>query len=116
MTSPLFNEFTFSILHALSPVLAHSTDGWKAVDASLNALAERNPDFRVVFRVDSPPQRRGVENDYGAVHQFTESYLPIVSSKGLVKFEYVSHKENRFWKNRVLQMSPVSHSIPWDKW
>ena len=72
------------------PVTADSVDGWKVVDALLDTVAERNPDFRVVFMGDScHPRRRGFGNDHGAVRWFAESYLPLASSKGLVRLEYV---------------------------
>lgn len=83
------------------------------MDALLNALAERSPDFRVVVRGDSSStQCHGTENDHGAVRWFTENYLPLISSKGLVKFEYVPHVENRFWKSHILQTLPVPRPIP----
>ena len=96
INSPLFNELTFSILPTMFPwdlsypVGADSVDGWKAVDMLLNAIAERNPSFRIVFRGGASPQRRAFGKDHGAVRGFIESYLPLVSSKGLVKSEHVS--------------------------
>ena len=65
-----------------------SADGWKAVDASLNTLAERNPGFRIMIRGDSS-LRRGIWDQYDAVSRFIESYLPLVSSKGSARFEHV---------------------------
>ena len=119
ITSPLFNEFVFWILSTTFlwnpsyPISAETVDRWKAVDALLNALAERSPDFRVVVRGDSSStQCHGTENDHGAVRWFTENYLPLISSKGLVKFEYVPHVENRFWKSHILQTLPVPRPIP----
>ena len=95
ITSPSFNEFTFSIQTTSTrnlPCLfsVDSADGWKAVDASLNALAERNPGFRVTIRGHSPSLRRGVGDQYDAVRRFLESYLPLVSLRSLVMFEHFS--------------------------
>ena len=74
ITSPLFNEFVFWILSTTFlwnpsyPISAETVDRWKAVDALLNALAERSPDFRVVVRGDSSStQCHGTENDHSAV-------------------------------------------------
>ena len=94
ITSPLFNEFTFSIQTTFMwnwpcPFSVDSADGWKAVDASLNALAERNPGFRITIRGDSSSLRRGIGEQYDAVRRFIESYLPLVSSKGSARFEHV---------------------------
>ena len=73
-----------------------SVEGWKAVDASLNVLAGRNPDFRVVFRGD-------FAGDFYAIRQCVESdYLPIASLKGFVEFEQVSNVENRLLKSVIL--------------
>lgn len=117
ITSPQFSEFTLSILtislwNQSSPT---RTGDWEAVDALLNVLAKRNPNFRVVLRGDSTG-RRGVENDVDAIRWFAEGYLPIVSSKGLVKLENVPIVENRFWKSRVLQTLPIPNRIPWGEW
>ena len=86
ITSPLFNELVIWILEVLrlwGPPELMNVDGWKAVDASLNVLAGRNPDFRVVFRGDFTGDirviRRRVESDY----------LPLASLKGFLKFEQV---------------------------
>jgi len=71
-------------------------NGWKAVDASLNVLAGRNPDFRVVFRgyfmEDCDVIRRCFESDY----------LPLAWPKGFVTFEQVFNAENRLWELRNL--------------
>ena len=48
-------------------------DGWKAVDALLVSLAERNPGLRVLFM--------------GGGHwPFVTSHLPLTKSKGLFEF------------------------------
>ena len=79
-----------------------SVDGWKAVDELLNILAERNPDFRVVFKGDFDSFRCGIRGKHDTIRWLLETHLPLVSSKGLVKFEQVLHEENRFWKSRIL--------------
>ena len=114
----MFNEFALSIL-AVSPWNLSSpigTENWEAIDASLIALAERNPDFRVVLRGNSTTRGPGVGNDRDALRRFAEGYLPLVMSRGLVKFEQVATVENRFWKSRVLQTLPIPHPIPWGGW
>ena len=73
-------------------IFSMSVDGWKAVDASLNALAERNPDLRVVLRGD-------FAGNYNVIRELFESdYLPRTSLRGFVKFEQVPSVENRFSK------------------
>jgi len=73
-----------------------SIGGWKAVDALLDVLAGRNPDFRVVFRGD-------FAGDYHAIRQHIEiDYLPLSSLGGFVEFEQVSNVENRLFKSGVL--------------
>jgi len=73
-----------------------SVDGWKAVDASLNILAGRNTDFRVVFRGD-------FGGDYGVIGQYIESNcLPLASLKGFVKLEQVLNVQNRIFKSSAL--------------
>ena len=71
-------------------------DGWKALDASLNVLAERNPDFRVVFRGDF------ARNSRFALQRVRSDCLPLASLMNLVEFEQVSNVENRLWKSSVL--------------
>jgi len=71
---------------------------WGAMDASLVSLSERNPDFRIVLRGDSPSFYYGTWRDCHGVPSFAVSYLPLASSKGFVKFERVPHSENRFRK------------------
>ena len=96
ITSPLFKEFSFSVLCAMR-MWWHFTvsDGWDDVDMLFNVLSERNPDFRVVFRGNWPYYKGGGS---GTIPGFLKSYLPLVSSKGLVKFEHVPDAENQFWK------------------
>jgi len=99
ITSPVFNELVIWFLHmthSWNLLNMMSVDGWKAVDASLNTLAGRNPDFRVVFRGD-------FEGDYGVIHQSIESnYLPLASLKGFVKFEQVLNVEDRLFNSITL--------------
>ena len=98
ITSHLFSELTFGILNAMYssyPCPPENGDGWDAVDTLFDAMAERNPDFRVVFRGEGFHSMRG---DCDGVPKFPESYLPIVSSKGLVKFEHMADAEFRIRK------------------
>ena len=91
----MFNEFVIWFLHMThSWGLPYSmtAEGWKEVDASLNVLAERNPDFRVVFKGDYDVIRGLIEEDY----------LPVASSKGFVVFDRAPKVENRFLKLGVL--------------
>ena len=66
----------------------------------LNLLAERNPDFGVVFRGDFYSFRCSTEGEHhgDTTRWRIEGRLPLISSKGLVKFEQVSDTENRSWK------------------
>jgi len=103
ITSPAFNEFVIWLPDEGIPWNPVNSAGWKAVDASLNVLAERNPGFRVAFRVAFPSfsyDTRCTWCTYVGVPPFVVNYLPLVSSKGLVKFEHVHipHVENRFGK------------------
>jgi len=79
-----------------------SVDGWRAVDALLSNLGERNPKFRVVFKGDLDSFRCGTRGEHDTIRWLIESHLPLVSSKGLVKFEQVRHVENRFRKSCIL--------------
>lgn len=98
ITSPLFNEFMIWVLGEVHPWSPMNTNGWKAVDVLLNVLAGRNPDFRVVFKGDIYTFRDG----HGGICSFIEGYLPLVSAKGLVRFQYAPHVENPFRKFRVV--------------
>ena len=105
ITAAPFNEFVVWILNLVYPWSLRYTmsdDGWRAVDALLNVLAERNPDFRVVFRGDFDSFRYGVRGVHDTIRWLIEDHLPLVSSKGLVRFEQVPHTENRFWKSGIL--------------
>jgi len=88
ITSPLFNEFVIWFLGGGVSWSPMNIDGWKVVDGLLETLAKRNPDFRVVLigHGDWP---------------FIASYLPLVRSRGLLRFRY-SREENRFKKSGVL--------------
>jgi len=77
-------------------------DGWGVLDVLLSALAERNPDFRVVFRGDFDLFRCSIGGELDKVGSLVKCHLPLVSSKGLVKFEQVPHVENRFRKSGIL--------------
>ena len=103
ITSPLFSELVIWILHVQYPwslEASMSAESWKAVDLWLNVLAERNPSFGVVFRGDFGGDFWGDSSGgFDAVRQHIEGIcLPLASSKNLVKFEFVSNVENRFWK------------------
>jgi len=87
ITSPLFNEFVIWFLGGGTPWNPMNINGWKALDAMLDVLAKRNPDFRVVF----------IDGDWS----FIASYLPLARSRGLLRFQY-SREENRFKKLGVL--------------
>ena len=99
INSPLFNEFVVWVLGAGYPWSPRGISGWKAVDELLDVLAGRNPDFKVVFKGDLYSFLHG---DYDGVRSLIESYLPLVSSKGLVKFQHVPRAENSFGKLGVL--------------
>ena len=94
ITSPLFNELVIRFVHTADPwgPPCSVSGGWGAVDVSLNVLAERNPDFRVVFRGD-------FVGNCDVVRQHIESdYFPLASSKGFVTYEQVPNVEDRFRK------------------
>ena len=99
ITSPMFNEFVIWVTNESFPLDLARADGWKVMDTVvLNALAERNPDFRVVFRVGFPSFYGGRPSDYPGTSLFIANYLPLTSAKGLVKIERVPRVENRFAK------------------
>ena len=67
------------------------------MESLFDALAERNPDFRVVLRGDPTLfLYYGYWGSWGVARPFFESYLPVVLAKGLAKFEYVPLVENPF--------------------
>jgi len=84
LTSPVFNEFVIWVLGEWYPTTTIDGDDWKAVDASLVSLAERNPGLRLVLtgNGDSSP---------------IPSYLPLATSGGLIRTGS-THGENRFKK------------------
>ena len=84
ITSPEFNEFVVCVLGAKSPRGWMDHGGWNTVDALLDVLAERNPDFRVVFVVARP-------GDWMSM----PSYMPLIRSRGSIKFSS-PRVENRF--------------------
>ena len=89
ITSPVFNEFAIWILPSspgLHPRWMNSA-GWKVVDMLLDALAKRNPDFRVVIMEDG---------GWSSI----ASYLPLATSKGLISFG-LPDVENLFSKMDV---------------
>ena len=106
ITSTRFEEFVIWVLdevaHMRSPHYPPSGVGWEGVDTLLNALTERNPDFRIMFKGDFDSFRCGMEGEYSTARRLIEGRLPLLSSKGLVKFEPVRQVENRFWKSDLL--------------
>ena len=105
ITSTRFDVFTVWIPNVVYPwnllgPLGHT--GWEDVDALLSVLAELNPSFRVVVKGDFPSFHSGIGGKRGTVRWILEGLLPLVSSKGLVKFVQVPRTENRFWKLGVL--------------
>ena len=106
VTSTQFNEFVIWILDVTYPWFLRypllSDDSWGTLDVLLSALAERNPDFRVVFRGDFDSFRCSIGGEHDKVGSLVKRHLPLFSSKGLVKFEQVSHVENRFRKSGIL--------------
>ena len=104
ITSTLFNEFAIWILNTVYPWSLQwplSDNGWNAVDGLLNVLAERNPDFRVMVRGDFYSFRCGIRGEHDTIRWLIEDRLPLISSKGLVKFEQVVDAENRFRKSGI---------------
>ena len=97
IASPVFREFVIWVVNGVYPWSPVSTLGWAAVELSLDALAERNPDFRVVLRGELP-LIYGTWCDYDGNYSSFESYLPIVPLKSFVTYEYVSHVENGVWR------------------
>ena len=102
ITSPLFNEFVIWFLrtsrtaHPRGLLWSMSQDGLKAVDASLNVIARRNPDFRLVFKGD-------FAGEYGVNrHVVGAHYLPLASSKGYIMLEQADIEENPLFKSGVL--------------
>lgn len=85
ITSPTFNELVIWLPDEVIPWNQAKGDGWNVVDESLNVLAGRNPDFRVVFRGCFYSFLSGAPD---GVRSFIMSYLPLFSSNHLVKFEY----------------------------
>jgi len=74
ITSPVFNEFVIRLLTTGYPWVPLRGDDWGAIDASLDVLAKRHPDFRVVFT--------GCGNS-----SFIASYLPLAKSNGLIRLD-----------------------------
>jgi len=98
VTSPAFNEFVIRSLHGWRPWDQQSTCGWEDLDASLSVLAERNPDFRVVFRAVPPQSPHDIWHTCEEVRSLTASCLPLASSMGLLKFEHAHDAEDIDWK------------------
>ena len=88
ITSPVFNEFAIRLLGVGFPRNPMNITGWGAVDAALDVLAKRYPDFRVVF------------TGYGD-WWFVASYLPLAKLNGLIRLRSPLLK-NRFEKLDLL--------------
>lgn len=102
ITSPVFNEFVIWILDSGSPWTQMDRDGWAAVDTLLKSIAERNPNFRVVFKGDFHSFRDSTLGDPDGARSFIASYLPLVSSSRCMKFECAPRAENRYGKLGIL--------------
>jgi len=98
INSPAFNEFVIWLPDEVIPWNSMKGDGWSVVDALLNVLAGRNPDFRVVFRGCFYSFFNG---DFDGVRSFITSYLPLMSSNRMVEFEY-ARVGSRFGRLSVL--------------
>ena len=102
ITSSAFNEFVIWVQSGGYEQELADPNGWKTVESSLGALAEHNPDFRVVFKADPPSFLYGNLHIYDRARSFFESYLSVVLSKGFAKFEYVPRVDNPCRKLRLL--------------
>jgi len=102
ITSPVFNEFVIWILGGDYKRGPRSIHSWKVVEPLLRTLAQRNPDFRVVFKGDRLSFLYNSWGIYDRVCSFVRIYLPVVLSNGFVKFEYVPHVDNPCWELRSL--------------
>ena len=108
ITSPLFNEFVIWILrttfHRWGQLWSLSKEGLKAVDASLNVIAGRNPNFRLVFQGD-------FSGEYGVIrHVVGIDYLPLASSKGYMMFEQAEDEESPLFKSGVLYPDSLDYT------
>jgi len=107
ITSPVFNEFVIWLLDTEIPWTRMSRRGWADVDVWLNSIAQRNPDFRVVFKGNFSSFRDSTLGNPDRVRTFITSFMPLVSSNHWAKFEYVSRAENR-GRLGVLSVFPTS--------
>ena len=84
----MFNEF---VIWVLGPGKLQwspgDMNGWKAVVSLLGTLAVQNPNFRVVVKGDCPSPPFTYDN----ARSFFNIYFPVVSLKGLARFEHVRH-------------------------
>jgi len=104
ITSPVFNEFVIKGLYGWDLWNPKNINGWNVVDELLSALAEGNPDFRVVFKSVFLRSPDGGRSTFDEVRSLVASHLPLVSLKGLVKFEHVPDAEERSWELRYLYL------------
>ena len=68
----------------------------------LNILAERNSDFRVVFRACFYSSLHDYRDDFKGVRSVIEGHLPLALLNGLVSFECLPRAENWFRELGVL--------------
>ena len=96
ITSPVFNEFVFWMLDTGSLMGQMDRNGWTAVNGLLVTIAQRNPNFRVVFKGSYWSFMDGLLTDDGA-RAFLSEYL-LITLLSWVRFEFVVRKQNRFGK------------------
>ena len=108
VTSPAFNELVIWSLYGWRLWDQQSTGSWEDLDALLSVLAERNPDFRVVFRAvppQSPQSPHDIWHTCEEVRSLTTSCLPLASLMGLLKFEHAHDAEDIDWKMDCLDLN-----------
>jgi len=98
ITSPAFNEFVIWVQGEQYDQTPRYINGWEGVGSSLGALADQNPDFRVVFRGNCPSFLCDPWRAYGGARLFFEIYMPAVLSKGFAKFDYVPRIDKPCWE------------------
>ena len=98
VSSPAFNEFVIWVRSGDYEGRQVDINGWKTVESSLCALAESNPDFRVVFKGDPPSFLYAPWGIYDRARLFFETHLPAVLSKGFARIEYVPRVDNPCWE------------------
>lgn len=87
INSPLFREFTLSILNCLSAIhlqAAIGGDDWKTIDVYLFVWSKFQPSFQVIFRV-------GFEGDEATMKDLIMECFPLVSKKRIMRIEQLQH-------------------------